>query len=315
MPINYNPGIQYRGDQYLYQGISGAGEALGAGVQDYLRRQQEAKQEMELQERQDIQNRIILQHAEENQLITPEQLKEFQFGNAKQRDGIASGLSATIATKFALGQQQQKAMYQAAQMLNLGANTRSTNVQTDLRLNPPTMPQPRVVNLPNESGEPSGVNAVVSGDGKPQILPPQVGQKEWSPSSEKLEEAKKFGLGWFPAGPKGNGYWQKDPNFSIKNDSLAQFSKDTAGLISVFGNKDTGELKNLPADLVQSIQDTFSTRLNKLLTPAPGTQDRPNAAVTTPNSANAANAIRESLRAGQITREEAKAKLLELGYN
>ncbi len=158
MPINYNPGIQYRGDQYLYQGISGAGEALGAGVKDYLRRQQEAKQEMELQERQDTQNKIIMDHAAQSGLVTPEELSAYYKLPLKKRVDTAKGYGATIATQFAVGQQKQKAMYQAAQVLNLGANTANTNQRTYAAQKPL-----QVAQIPNADGKPSGREAIVGG--------------------------------------------------------------------------------------------------------------------------------------------------------
>lgn len=39
----YNPGIQYRGDQYLFQGIAGAGNALAEGVQQFRKDRRESE--------------------------------------------------------------------------------------------------------------------------------------------------------------------------------------------------------------------------------------------------------------------------------
>lgn len=39
----YNPGVEYRGDKYLFQGIAGAGEALAQGVQKWRANKEESQ--------------------------------------------------------------------------------------------------------------------------------------------------------------------------------------------------------------------------------------------------------------------------------
>lgn len=270
MPISYNPQTQYRGDEYLYQGISGAGKALGAGVQDYLRKQQEAKQEMELQEKRDAQNRIILQHAQEKGLITPEQLKEFQFGNAKQRDGITAGVSATIATDLALKQRQFNmappmiTRPQVAPGTDMGGVKPPLGIQqgSSFRPLPPPAQAPAVVDLPDAQGKPSGVKAVIDGSGNPQILPKeQQAQETYTPPQERLEFGKQMGLEWFPTSTKA-GYWVKDPKAPTNNQTKPLTFEDF--LDTAQKAKTLIDAKGLTQDSYDTITDILTGQLKRM---------------------------------------------------
>lgn len=60
----YNPGIQYRGDQYLFQGISGAGDAIAQGVQQFRKDRRESQF---LDEQAEMMGRILGQRVQTGQ--------------------------------------------------------------------------------------------------------------------------------------------------------------------------------------------------------------------------------------------------------
>lgn len=220
MPINYNPGITNNAAQYTFQGLQGLGQGIGAGIQDYMKRQQEEELKAQQMEHDISKADTIIGHAKGTPYLSTEDYNAYMNSSGKKRLGIAEGIAANMATDMIMGQNRQKDLYQAAQIANLGANTANTQQRTYDAQNPPKVqPLHRVPITDSRTG--AEVGSAVTGGGltQPKIDPPKEGQNEWKPDAAKIAEGKAMGLVFYPAGPKGNGYWVKDNRAPINQNT------------------------------------------------------------------------------------------------
>lgn len=94
----YNPGIQYRGDAYLAQGISGAGDALAKGLEKFTEERKQAKA---------VETALgavgsAVQHMVKQQVLPPDFLAKFQAaasGTTEQKRAALESVGAVL--KFA----------------------------------------------------------------------------------------------------------------------------------------------------------------------------------------------------------------------
>ncbi len=90
----YNPGIQYRGDQYAFQGITGAASALAAGIDESRKKREQMEKEQAL-------NDPIMKHAAEKGLVSDEDYTAYMGATHSKKQSIANGLMANMASDFA----------------------------------------------------------------------------------------------------------------------------------------------------------------------------------------------------------------------
>jgi len=106
----YNPEIQYRGDQYLAQGLAGLGQGIGEGILQAKKDADEAKFNQG-------QDQVILDFARNskdqngNPLLTAEEDANYHTGNDKVKAGIVAG----VTRKFTFNMQQQQMQAQDEQ--------------------------------------------------------------------------------------------------------------------------------------------------------------------------------------------------------
>jgi len=106
----YNPGIQYRGDAYLAQGISGAGDALAKGLEKFADERKQAKA---------VETALgavgsAVQHMVKQQVLPPDFLAKFQAaasGTTEQKRAALESVGAVL--KFADQAQTMQARKQA----------------------------------------------------------------------------------------------------------------------------------------------------------------------------------------------------------
>lgn len=93
----YNPGISYRGDQYIAQGISSLGQNVGQSIFKIKEDLDKAKEDKAADD-------ILFGLAQQQNMLNPEEQARYLSGDTKERNGIIAG----TLRKFALNFQQQQ---------------------------------------------------------------------------------------------------------------------------------------------------------------------------------------------------------------
>ncbi len=93
----YNPGIQYRGDQYLSEGIG----SLGESAADAIKKRQETEKNLATSD-------TIVQNAHQQGLLNDEEYDKYLSGSKTQKIGTAFGVVSNFHSNLqqALGQSQ-----------------------------------------------------------------------------------------------------------------------------------------------------------------------------------------------------------------
>lgn len=177
MPINYNPQVQPRADYWTAQGFGALAQGLQTGIEEARKRQME----QEMLQAQDAKNQVILNHAATLQrpdgtpYLTPDDMLAYQKGSLKQRQGIAEGVAANIATDTAMQNQQlMSQVHQANALQSRGAGAYDY-ARANQITNPPTAPPLTVATLPTGTGK-STVSVLTGGGLKePQQIKPDGG--------------------------------------------------------------------------------------------------------------------------------------------
>lgn len=106
----YNPGVEYRGDKYLFQGIAGAGEALAQGVQKWRANKEESQfLDTRAETMAKLLGPLAASGAEGVDPKVIEELAQFPGLSLNQKRGKLAGL------EFLLDQTQRQAQAQAVQ--------------------------------------------------------------------------------------------------------------------------------------------------------------------------------------------------------
>jgi hypothetical protein len=109
----YDPGVAYRGDQYLFQGISGLGQSLAGGITEGIDKTEELRKKAAL-------NDTVMQHALSTGRITQDDYNKYIEAGFNKKVGIANGVMSNIHDDW---QRQQFA-----------AEERDKQLQRDLQL-------------------------------------------------------------------------------------------------------------------------------------------------------------------------------------
>lgn len=107
----YNPGIEYRGDQYAFQGISNFGRNIGAGIEEWKKKHDEMAQALG-------ESDTIVSRALQTGTMTPDKYTEYLGSSAKQKEGIAAGIAKNQALDIADKEFQAQKDYQYAALQN-----------------------------------------------------------------------------------------------------------------------------------------------------------------------------------------------------
>lgn len=124
---DYNPGITYHGDNYIYSGLNSFGANVGQALQESMKKQDELR-------KQTAYNDAIIAHAAQNKLIGPDELDKYQRASLTQKTGIAAGYAANIAADLARQNAQASNLLSAAQAANLGSETSARNQITPAQI-------------------------------------------------------------------------------------------------------------------------------------------------------------------------------------
>jgi hypothetical protein len=175
MPITYNPQVQDQSGQFIYQGLAGLGQGIGAAIQEYSQKQQQAQHQADLLAYNNKTNDVVMQHAltlkdpNGNPYVAPDVYAQYQAANAKDKGAIADGISKNMVTDMAM----QRAT-PALQVLQPppGSNVPPQTVRTGPGsvVQPPF--QPTQVMVPPPANNPSGapIGGVMTSQGQFQVV-------------------------------------------------------------------------------------------------------------------------------------------------
>ena len=163
----YNPGISYHGDQYIYGGL----QNLGEGVQKLF--QERAKEQEELAADQAIVElgRTMKNPVTGEPLMTTDMEHQWATGNAKQKAGIAQGITRT----FALGmqaqqasalQEQRQAQAELRKQQADALNFQPRSVYVPPVANPQGIPYAQPVDIANQIQRPGGTQMIETRKGQ-----------------------------------------------------------------------------------------------------------------------------------------------------
>ncbi len=138
----YNPGIQYRGDQYAFQGITGAASALAAGIDESRKKREQMEKEQAL-------NDPIMKHAYENGQVSDEDYNAYVAAPHNKKQSMANGLMANIASDFA---QRKFEAEQAQQQQEMALRLKIAQMSAGGRGGPAFAPPPEIVARLQEKG-------------------------------------------------------------------------------------------------------------------------------------------------------------------
>jgi hypothetical protein len=99
MSMQFDPGVSYRGDNYIYNGLFGLGNDIAKSIVDFQRKRQEEAQ-------QQSKNQVMFdtltgyKKPDGSSLLTPEEQANFLTGNSDQREGIINGGMVRLAQQF-----------------------------------------------------------------------------------------------------------------------------------------------------------------------------------------------------------------------
>jgi hypothetical protein len=160
----YDPGVQFTGPQFLFQGMAGLGQGIQKGVLEAVTRADEQQKEMMVLN-------AAIQQADAGGIVSQEDLNAFHSGNLAKKREIASKAQGQLMFKL----QQEKNAQEAAQTAMYQAHTALYQQQAAQEATPF---QPSIVQVPTGvPGEPAVPFAVTS-RGQAQPLLPEAAAVE-----------------------------------------------------------------------------------------------------------------------------------------
>lgn len=177
----YHPAVEYRGDQYMFRGLS----ALGAGIGDFgselFDEYQKQKDKRDKEQRERAADDQIMRYAMQNKMVDEQTLHDYQMADRKKQAQISHGIVQGFVERMGMQNQQQtlqmQQQYHAAETQRAAAEAQLAQARAAAVGRP--MQPPQVTQLPNPGGQPiTGIQTPRGGFQQIRQKPPTISKED-----------------------------------------------------------------------------------------------------------------------------------------